>query len=83
MKTYYTCDACGLVYHTETEALACEARHKAEEERQELLAEQREARWEEVCKAQAEYTEKAMAFFRDYRPEWGTRAEILARTWLL
>lgn len=82
MKTYYTCDACGLVYHTEAEALACEARHKAEEERQEFLAEQRESRWEEVNKAQAEYIEKAMAFFRDYRPERATLAENLA-AWLL
>lgn len=82
MKTYYTCDACGLVYHTETDALACEVRHKAEEERQELLDEQRESRWEEVEKAQAEYIEKAMAFFRDYRPERATLAENLANTWL-
>lgn len=66
MEVLYICGTCGRTHRSETDAYACEARHKEAEARRKLLAEQKESRWEEVKKLKAEYVAKLAAYLDDY-----------------
>ncbi|MDE6149961.1 MAG: hypothetical protein K2F81_07700 [Ruminococcus sp.] len=64
----YYCEKCGKTYDNQDACFACEKKHQEEAERQQVLKEEKEARWKEVEEA----INKAQGLFdqylKDYKP---------------
>lgn len=66
MKKIYICDVCGKQYNTETDAVACEEKHKVEQEKARKLKEERGVREAEIQKDLRALNEKIRKYNEDY-----------------